>query len=384
MTVTLPEAHGGSAAEYNLTPSVPGLTFDPSTRAISGTPTATGEYAMTYTAATAAASKSITFHYRVVEIGTTEASAAQLVHASPLRGVLPSGVAAHVFRVVVDRPGDLVVAADPYATDEYAASLVQIAGYGSSGVSASVENAAAGTYFVHVSQRSGSGPLRYHVAAWLVPLTEDDDNLDIDVRYVGPVRPSADHHRLMQEAANYWSRALGDTPNMRAHGVARSNIDCRFGVNYLQFGEFIDDIIIFFAIEDVRPSAGRAGSCARRRDSHLPYASRIRIDPTARFELDLYQHEMAHALGFSDGTWERMSLIADPPSESQSPPYPDTHFIGPRAIEEFNAAGGERYTSAKVPVQNDEPGSHWRESVFGCELMSYGRCHGRNLNRQAK
>jgi hypothetical protein len=379
VTVTLPEAFGSSAVEYSLSTSIPGLTFDSGTREISGTPTAVGEYAMTYTASTAADSRTIAFHYRVVEIGTTEESASELVHASPLRGVLPSGVAAHVFRVVVDRPGDLVVAADPYTTDDYDASRVQIGD--ESGRSVSVENAAAGTYFVHVRRRYGSGsdPLRYHVAAWLVPLVEDGDNLNIDVRYVGPTKPNTDHYLLMQQASDYWSRVLGDTPNMQSQGVARSDIDCRFDFDFnLQFGEFIDDIIIFFAIEDIRPAAGRAGSCIRRPDSHLPYASRVRIDPTARFWPNLYKHEVGHALGFSDGSWERMGLIVDAPSESQSPPYPDTHYIGPRAIEEFNAAGGERYTGAKVPVQNDDPGGHWRESVFGCELMSSSprRCSG--------
>ena len=38
-----------------------------------------------------------------------------------------------------------------------------------------------------------------------------------------------------------------------------------------------------------------------------------------------------------------LGLVVNLPSRSQSPPYPDTHFIGRRAIEEFNAAGGESY-----------------------------------------
>ena len=50
-SVTLPEATGGSGElTYRLTPEVPGLTFNASTRVLSGTPTAAGSYAMTYTA----------------------------------------------------------------------------------------------------------------------------------------------------------------------------------------------------------------------------------------------------------------------------------------------------------------------------------------------
>ena len=49
--VTLPPAMGGKdTLTYSLTPEVPGLTFDPATRVLSGTPTAAGTYPMTYTA----------------------------------------------------------------------------------------------------------------------------------------------------------------------------------------------------------------------------------------------------------------------------------------------------------------------------------------------
>ena len=49
--LTLPEAMGGSGAfAYSLTPDVPGLNFDTTTRVLSGTPSLVGEYPMTYTA----------------------------------------------------------------------------------------------------------------------------------------------------------------------------------------------------------------------------------------------------------------------------------------------------------------------------------------------
>ena len=49
-TLPLPEANSGNAPlSYNLTPSVPGLTFNAATRQLTGTPSTAGTYAMTYT-----------------------------------------------------------------------------------------------------------------------------------------------------------------------------------------------------------------------------------------------------------------------------------------------------------------------------------------------
>ena len=50
-TLTLPEASGGNGAlTYSLSPDVPGLTFDATTRQLTGTPSTAASYNMTYTA----------------------------------------------------------------------------------------------------------------------------------------------------------------------------------------------------------------------------------------------------------------------------------------------------------------------------------------------
>ena len=70
VSATLPEAMGGKEGlAYSLSPDVPGLTFDPATRVISGTPTSPGTYDMTYTAtdsATGGTMESVTFTIAVV------------------------------------------------------------------------------------------------------------------------------------------------------------------------------------------------------------------------------------------------------------------------------------------------------------------------------
>ena len=137
------------------------------------------------------------------------------------------------------------------------------------GYSDGVEDAAAGTYTVVVRRFPGGDPrpLRYHVAAWLFP-PEEDRTLGIRARYVGETEPSAGHRRMMQTALDYWSSALGDNQNVRGQGVLWSG-ECN-GAD-LEFGEFIDDVVIFWRVEDIVEFAGNGGPCSVREGSFLPY-----------------------------------------------------------------------------------------------------------------
>jgi len=78
---------------------------------------------------------------------------------------------------------------------------------------------------------------------------------------------------------------------------------------------------------------------------------------------------MGHVLGF--GTlWTNFNFLADPALDGGLDPA----FTGPLAMAEFDTEGGAAYTGAKVPVENTggygTADSHWRESVFGNELMT--------------
>jgi hypothetical protein len=95
-------------------------------------------------------------------------------------------------------------------------------------------------------------------------------------------------------------------------------------------------------------------------------------------------HEMAHVLGF--GTlWGRNGQLINPscpdgPDEdsigdcsASDPPGPDTRFTGSLASAAYRALGG--VANANVPVENAQGGpgtrdGHWRESIFGLELMT--------------
>ncbi|HEX6432906.1 MAG TPA: leishmanolysin-related zinc metalloendopeptidase, partial [Gemmatimonadales bacterium] len=71
--------------------------------------------------------------------------------------------------------------------------------------------------------------------------------------------------------------------------------------------------------------------------------------------------------------WSLQGLLADP-SLPEDTVFADPHFTGPQAIAAFNEVGGAAYPLAKVPVEDTggegTADGHWRESVFGAELMT--------------
>lgn len=85
VTRTLPEAMGGKEGlVYSLLPTVPGLTFDPVTRVLSGTPTTPGTYDMTYTAkdsATGGTMESVQFRIVVEPVVVTPTTEESLMGA---------------------------------------------------------------------------------------------------------------------------------------------------------------------------------------------------------------------------------------------------------------------------------------------------------------
>ena len=97
--------------------------------------------------------------------------------------------------------------------------------------------------------------------------------------------------------------------------------------------------------------------------------------------LTVMLHELGHTLGFTKWVWEERYLLWNP---SRDNPGADTYFSGWRARSSFNlAAHGRAYRGRRTPVENagvENPGegemganandSHWRESVFGNEIMS--------------
>ena len=145
--------------------------------------------------------------------------------------------------------------------------------------------------------------------------------------------------------------------------------------------DVVDDVRIYISIRDIdgpQPILGRAGPCYIRGLSEHPIVGMMEFDiydfdriTDQGLLIPVVLHEMGHVLGI--GTiWDNRDLLMNP---SAVTPSADTHFKGMHAITAFDDAGGVSYTGGqKVPVENEAgPGSqdsHWREAVFGAELMS--------------
>ncbi|MEO1170673.1 MAG: leishmanolysin-related zinc metalloendopeptidase [Myxococcota bacterium] len=147
----------------------------------------------------------------------------------------------------------------------------------------------------------------------------------------------------------------------------------------------IDDLRIAVRIEpDDGPfgTLGIAGPCLLRGDDNSPFAGTMRFDSadTARLAMGgrlvaTILHEMGHVIGI--GTlWDFEGLIANASVDSLNPcrvTSRDTRFLGLETRDEFAALGG----SGNPPLENDTTSytcgsldGHFRESVFGSELMT--------------
>jgi len=182
--------------------------------------------------------------------------------------------------------------------------------------------------------------------------------------------------QAFEDARHRWEGLIiGDVPNVQLSATAG-----QCGDNSPALNRQVDDVLILVTIEPIDGAGnvlGAAGPCFVRNVGRLPVLGLMKFDVA---DLDLLEssgllnavilHEMGHVLGF--GTiWTDKSLLADPSLSGGV----DPHFTGPQAITAFNAVGGSNYQGgAKVPVEDTggagTADAHWRESVFGNELMT--------------
>jgi hypothetical protein len=196
---------------------------------------------------------------------------------------------------------------------------------------------------------------------------------NIELRFLSAVSPSQAEAFIRAEE-KWESLVVGDVYDEVMNEGPGSCQDDTPAIN-----ERVDDVLIFATlgpIDGPGRAVGGAGPCWLRDVGFLPLVGVMvfdvqDIDLVERDGLleTLFLHEMGHALGFGSSIWGYQDMLADPAGSGGA----DPHFTGRRAIAAFNAAGGAGYAGAKVPVENafgPSNDSHWRESVFGSEVMT--------------
>ena len=239
-----------------------------------------------------------------------------------------------------------------------------------------------GTYHVGVLAFSAFGPSTLEATVGGRPV----EAFDLELVFLNNGTSSQDD--IVREAAEHWESVMGRGVNdftffTQTPLPANQCFSGQPGVS-----EEIDDIKVWVSIDSidgVGGAVGVAGPCHVRSISYgfgaivsTPTVGALILDEADVSQLEsrglllsVVTHEIAHVLGF--GTiWDIREWLRDP-SLPRSPDA-DTHFIGPVTIPAFDAVGGGGYAGARVPVENGaEQGSadtHWRESVFGDELMT--------------
>jgi hypothetical protein len=225
---------------------------------------------------------------------------------------------------------------------------------------------AGGTYYVGVSSfgnenydaATGAGDASGETGAYTLILSaghsEPITGFSIDLTFSGL---SAAQIGVFNEAADRWEQIIiGDLPNATYNGQTVDDIR-------------IDASAVF--IDGPGQVLGQATNTHLRTGSSLPIRGFMQFDTAdlANMEatgklMDVILHEMGHVLGV--GTlWDNVGLLVGAGSS-------DPRFVGTQATAAYNAIFGTNATG--VPVHNaDGPGSrdsHWRESLFGNELMS--------------
>lgn len=214
------------------------------------------------------------------------------------------------------------------------------------------------------------------------------EGYDIEFQFVGPVSDGL--RDVVESVGGRWSRVVtGDLGDIDP-GPDGIPIDSCFSEpqGVPDRTEPIDDLLILVredSIDGGGSTLAQAGPCFVRADMADPDLPPTSVIGVMRFDSadveqsrqngtlgDVVLHEMGHVLGF--GTlWNFQGEDDQGPYQLRTGSLTaDPRFVGAFAVDRYRAIGGEDPT---VPVEGiaagqGTSGSHWRESVFGNELMT--------------
>lgn len=250
---------------------------------------------------------------------------------------------------------------------------------------------ATGTAFVS-SWVLGSGTTQTLVAtSSLVPgksitftATATSSQFNIDIRFIGTGGTQRQREAFTKAAAKWRTIIVGHVHDVRITAPDSACGDWTPAIN-----EIVSDVVVFArigAIDGAGKILAQAGPCYLNTASRLTIVGVMEFDEADMPSLlnsgtidDVVLHEMGHVLGIGTLWNYRRTLLTGAGSS-------DPFFIGAGARAEFPGIGGAIYSGNIVPVENQGGAgtrdSHWRNSLFGRELMQgYASAGGMPLSR---
>lgn len=192
---------------------------------------------------------------------------------------------------------------------------------------------------------------------------------DITVAPVVPI--PTDILPQLDAAVARWQQAItGNLPTAPIDPTFFNPGSCS-GFGVVVNGTSADDLIVLVNIVSIDGPGqvlGQAGPCAIRGSNDLTLAGVLTLDAddlggmSAQARTDLIVHELGHVIGFGS-LWE---TVFDLLTASTS----DPRFTGSFAVAEWNALGGAGQVPVEATGGEGTARSHWRETVFGLELMT--------------
>lgn len=190
---------------------------------------------------------------------------------------------------------------------------------------------------------------------------------DIQVRYIGTAS-TRQREAVARAVARWRSVITADLPDIPLRSDAGACFDGQPAI-----AETVDDLLLYVDFQEI-DGAGRilgvAGPCYVRSDSNLPIIGHLQLDAADLRQMesrgtldDVVLHEMGHILGI--GTlWEAAAVVSGAGTQ-------DPYFTGRAGVDAYRVLGGG---GAGVPIENSggegTRDGHWRETVFGNELMT--------------
>jgi leishmanolysin len=200
-------------------------------------------------------------------------------------------------------------------------------------------------------------------------------NYVIDIRFWGAAMTPEQQALFTDAAARIRGIAVGALPPDDATGADPATACGVTGVAPLN--EIIPGVIIYASIQDIDGKGGTlasAGPCYVRSSTDLRTSIGVMEFDAADIGslassgrlVDVITHEMLHVVGVGS-QWNRKGLLRNYNT-------PTVEYIGASGIQGCLQTGGTTSCASAVPVENTGgPGTangHWRETVFGNELMT--------------